>query len=254
MRLISWNVNGLRAIQKKGFEASWKKMKPDILCLQETKASEDQLPEGLVHPRAYHATFSSGLKKGYSGVAIYSKHEPHSIATGMGIEEFDTEGRLIIADYGEFVLANVYFPNGGASPERLRYKLRFYEAFLDFADMLVKKKKRHVVICGDVNTAHQAIDLARPRENEKNTGFLPEERAWIDNLVEHGFVDTFRQFHSEGGNYSWWDYKTHARERNVGWRIDYFFVNSAFTKRITSAFILPDIDGSDHCPVGIDLA
>lgn len=254
MRLISWNVNGLRAIHKKGFETSWKKMKPDILCLQETKASVEQLPEELQKPRRYHAAFSSGLKKGYSGVAIYSKMQPHIIETGIGIEAFDTEGRILIADYGDFILANVYFPNGGASPERLQYKLDFYDAFLDFSDCIVRKKKRHLVICGDVNTAHRPIDLARPKENEKNTGFLPEERAWIDKLIEHGFVDTFRIFHEDGGHYSWWDYKTRARERNVGWRIDYFFVNKAFSKRVRRAFILPDIEGSDHCPVGIELA
>jgi len=254
IRLLSWNVNGLRAVAGKGFLAWLARERADVLCLQETKAHVEQLPPDLAAPPGYHAYFSSpAARKGYAGVALYSKVKPKSVATTFGAPRFDDEGRVLVADYGAFLLANVYFPNGQSSAERLAYKLAFYGAFLSYLDGLLAAA-RDVVVCGDVNTAHREIDLARPKENRKTSGFLPEERAWLDLLLAHGFVDTFRAFHAEPARYSYWDQKTRARERNVGWRIDYFFVNERFRKKVKDAFILADVTGSDHCPVGIELA
>lgn len=254
MKLISWNVNGLRSVGRNGFWNEILAQKPDVLCLQETKAEADQLPDEVRHPAGYHSYFaSSKLRKGYSGVAIYSKVEPDKIEYGMGIQRFDDEGRTIIAYYKDFVLLNVYFPNGGGGPHRLQYKLDFYDAFLAYVDDLRTQGKR-VIFCGDINTAHEAIDLARPKENEENTGFLPEERAWLDEVVAHGYVDTFRHFYPDKtGAYTYWDMKTRARDRNVGWRIDYFFVSPDLLPRLTDTKILSDIYGSDHCPLEITL-
>ncbi len=253
LKLLSWNVNGIRAIQKKGFVEWLLKENPDMLCIQETKASPEQLSEELLNINGYKSFFSSSIvKKGYSGVAIYTKEEPVKVEHGFGIPRFDDEGRIVIAHYKKFVLINIYYPNGKASAERLQYKMDFYDAFLEYSNKLVKAGKK-LVICGDVNTAHKEIDLARPKENEKVSGFLPIEREWLDIFFENGYVDTFRMFNSEPGHYSWWDQVTRARERNVGWRIDYFFVSENFRKNVKDAFILPDIMGSDHCPVGIEL-
>ena len=252
IRLFSWNVNGIRAVHRKGFLDWFLKEQPDILCIQETKASPDQLPDDLLDIEGYSTHVAAAQKKGYSGVALYSKPAPLGVSNGFGIERFDSEGRTLVADYGDFILFNIYFPNGKASKERLLYKMDFYDAFLGHVDRLSREGRR-IVICGDVNTAHQRRDLARPKENETVSGFLPEERAWIDKLLSHGFVDTFRMFVSEGGYYSWWDYKTRARERNVGWRIDYFFVSENMRDDVRSAFISGDVMGSDHCPIGIDL-
>jgi len=252
MRLLSWNVNGLRAVYKKGFVNWLMQDAPDVLCLQETKVTEDQIPEELGSLPGYFSYFGSGDRKGRDGVAIFSKTEPVSVQYSLGIEGFDDEHRAIAADFGDFLLINIYFPNGKASKERLDYKLKFYDHFLDNIDQL-KKAGRNIVICGDVNTAHKEIDLARPRPNEKISGFLPVERAWMDRLVQRGFLDTFRVFHEQGGNYSWWDLKTRARERNVGWRIDYFFISENLRGNLKSAFILKDVTGADHCPVGIEL-
>ena len=252
LRALSWNVNGVRAVEKKGLLEWLAKADPDILCLQETKASLDQLPASLTHIDGYDIYFSSAEKKGYSGVALYSKIKPEQVSYGFGIDMFDREGRLIIADYGDFVLLNVYFPNGKASAERLKYKMDFYDAFLAFVDRL-RDEGRNTVVCGDVNTAHEEIDLARPKANQTISGFLPEERAWIDKFINHGHVDIFRRYNNEPGQYTWWDLMTRARERNVGWRIDYFFVNEDFVDRVDAAYILPEVMGSDHCPVGIDI-
>ena len=196
--------------------------------------------------------FSSAERKGYSGVATYSKLEPIDVKYGLGIERFDSEGRVLITDFGQFVLFNIYYPNGKASKERLQYKMDFYDAFLDYAETL-KSQGKNIVVCGDVNTAHREIDLARPKENEKVSGFLPEERAWMDTFFDHGYVDTLRMYCNQLEQYTWWDLKTRARERNVGWRIDYFFVNEAFKNRVKAAYILPEVVGSDHCPIGIEL-
>jgi len=252
IKMLSWNVNGLRAAYKKGFMEIFTAQGPDILCLQETKAQEDQLPSGLRHVAGYKAYFSSAEKKGYSGVALYTKQEPFEVSYELGTTKFDGEGRIIASDFGDFMLFNVYFPNGKASKERLDFKMGFYDIFLDHLDAL-KAQGKKLIICGDVNTAHRKIDLARPKENEKVSGFLPQERAWIDKLIEHGYLDTFRMFSDQPGQYTWWDMKTKARERNVGWRIDYFFASDNLKDNITSAFILPEVMGSDHCPIGIEL-
>jgi len=251
-RLLSWNVNGLRAILKKGFLDWFHQESPDLLCLQETKAHPDQLSAEILEIPGYESIFASAERKGYSGVALYSKHKPNRIHRGLGIEKFDHEGRTLIAEYNDFTLFNIYYPNGKASKERLQYKMEFYTAFLKVADDF-KKRGHSLIICGDVNTAHKPIDLARPKENETVSGFLPEERAWIDSFLSHGYLDTFRIFCKEGGYYSWWDYKTRARERNVGWRIDYFFISNDLKLNLQSAFILSEIMGSDHCPIGIKI-
>ena len=254
MRLISWNVNGIRAVHKKGLFLGWiEEERPDVLCLQETKAHESQLPEALTKVEGYSSWFSTPERKGYSGVALYTKEQPRSVSFGLGVERFDNEGRTVVADFDDFVLLGIYFPNGKRSAERLRYKMEFYDAFLDYVENL-RREGRNVVVCGDVNTAHKEIDLARPKENEKISGFLPEERAWMDTFFDHGYVDTFRQFNQDPGNYSWWDQMTRARDRNVGWRIDYFFTDADFASNLTDSFILPEVMGSDHCPVGIEIS
>jgi exodeoxyribonuclease III len=253
LKIISWNVNGIRSAAKKGL-IQWIEMEhPDILCIQETKAEPGQLTKELREIPGYMSYFSSAEKKGYSGVAVYAKEDPLTIKYGMGIDRFDTEGRILIAEYKDFVLYNVYFPNGKQSSERLVFKMEFYEAFLDMAKRDMGKGKA-LIVCGDVNTAHREIDLARPKENEKISGFLPEERAWIDRFIDSGFIDTFRMYNDEDSQYTWWDMKTGARDRNVGWRIDYFFIDAVHAHRIKKAFILSDIMGSDHCPIGIEFA
>jgi len=252
MRVISWNVNGLRAAHKKGFLDWISGENPDIMCLQETKAHEEQLPEEIKSIPGYTSYFSTPEKKGYSGVGLYAKKAPESVQYGFG-DRFDSEGRTIIADFGEFVLFNIYFPNGKRSAERLQYKMDFYGAFLEYAEK-TKQSGQHVVVCGDVNTAHKEIDLARPKENVKVSGFLPEERAWMDEFLARGYKDTLRIFNQEPENYTYWDQMTRARDRNVGWRIDYFFVDQEFAGRLTGAFVLADVMGSDHCPVGIEIA
>ena len=252
MRILSWNVNGIRAVFKKGFIDWFLSDKPDILCLQETKALEEQVPPEIRNIEGYNVNFVSAERKGYSGVCNISNITPNSIKDGFGIEKFDSEGRVIIADYDKFILFNIYFPNGKASAERLQYKMDFYDTFLEYTKNLRDRGKK-LIICGDVNTAHKEIDLARPKENEDVSGFLPIERAWIDKFLSHGYLDTFRMFTEEGGHYSWWDYKTRARERNIGWRIDYFFISDNLKDNIKSAFILPEVMGSDHCPIGIEI-
>ena len=249
IKLVSWNVNGLRAAFNKGFRDTVLKMDADIYCLQEIKAQEDQLAEEMKAFGDYEGYFFPAERKGYSGTAIYTRIPFKSIKKGLGIERFDVEGRDIFLDYGDFCLFNSYFPNGGGSEERLQYKMDYYDAVLEMA----KNIEKPLLICGDVNTAHKEIDLARPKANETHTGFLPCERAWIDKLLAAGFYDTFRMFHQEGEQYSWWDMKTRARERNIGWRIDYFFASEKMKPFIKDAWIRQDILGSDHCPVGVDM-
>ncbi|HTY90356.1 MAG TPA: exodeoxyribonuclease III [Methanocella sp.] len=253
MRMLCWNVNGLRSVLKKGFIDWLGREDADIVCVQETKAGSVQLPLEITGAPGYHFYCTSPLeKKGYSGVALFTKKAPKSVSYGFGIEKYDSEGRTIIADYGNFVLLNIYFPNGKMSQERLDYKMGFYDAFLDYVDKL-KAAGRKIVVCGDVNTAHTELDIARPKENSKKSGFLPMERAWMDRFEEHGFIDTFRIFEKEGGHYTYWDTFTKARERNVGWRIDYFYISENLRNDLKDAFIESDVMGSDHCPVGIDL-
>lgn len=252
LRLLSWNVNGIRSVKNKGFLDWFYNDSPDMLCLQETKAQPDQLDADLKEPKDYHVYWNYPERKGYGGVALYTRERPLEVRYGFGDTDFDLEGRVIIAEYPEFTMMNIYFPNGKMGPERLNYKMTFYDVFLDYADSL-KADGKKLVICGDVNTAHKEIDLARPKENSKISGFLPEERAWIDKFVDHGYIDTFRQFNKEPGQYSWWDFKSRARERNVGWRIDYFFVSENLLPSVKDAFIMSEVMGSDHCPVGIAL-
>ncbi len=252
MQIISWNVNGIRSAYRKGLLNWMSRQDPDILCVQETKAYMEQLSFDLLHVNGYHSAFSSADKKGYSGVALYSKQKPNHIQTGFGIEKYDREGRIIVAEYDNFVLLTIYFPNGQKNDERLQYKLDFYDAFLDVVDSMNREGK-NIIICGDVNTAHKPIDIARPKENQTVSGFLPVEREWIDKFISHGYIDTFRKFHPEPDQYTWWSMRARARERNIGWRIDYFFVNERFVNNVKDAFILPDVSGSDHCPVGIEI-
>lgn len=253
MLIYSWNVNGIRAVDRKKALDWFYKEQPDVLCIQETKAHPEQLVSRLKEPPNYFSYFSSSeVKKGYSGVAIYSKIKPNKVEHGFGEKKFDQEGRILVAHYDDFVLMNIYYPNGGMGPERLQFKMDFYDYFLKNVDKL-KKKGLNVIICGDFNTAHNEIDLARPKPNEKNTGFLPMEREWITKFISHGYVDIFRKMYPEKVKYTYWDLKTRARDRNVGWRIDYFFVSEGFEKKIKSTEIRNEIMGSDHCPLFIEL-
>ena len=255
MKIISWNTNGLRATIKQGFLTPLlRKHKIDILCLQETKAEPKQLPEEARNMPGYYSYFAyPKIKKGYSGVAIYTEEKPREIFYGMGIKALDNEGRLIGAKYKNFTLINVYFPNGGANPERLKYKLKFYETFLKFIIRL-RKNGENVIFCGDINTAHNPIDLARPKENVLNTGFLPIERAWIDKVIKNKFIDVFRKFYPKKINtYTYWDIKTRARDRNVGWRLDYFFADAKIAPKIKNTGMLSDYYGSDHCPIWLEI-
>lgn len=253
MELISWNVNGLRAVHRKGLLEWLGNRDPDIFCMQETKANEEQVPSEVMEFGEYHKFFSSAEKKGYSGVSTFTKTEPLEVEEGLGIERFDLEGRTLITHFKDFVLLNIYFPNGKKNDERLKFKMDFYEAFLEKIEGY-RRSGKNIVACGDVNTAHREIDLARPKENSEVSGFLPMERKWIDRLLSSGYIDTFREFHQEAEQYTWWDYVTRARERNVGWRIDYFYIDREFRPRLVDAFILPDVTGSDHCPIGIRLS
>ena len=249
---ISWNVNGIRAVTKKGFFDWFYEYDADVVGVQEIKAEPNQLEEIIRNPLDRQTYWNpSRTKKGYSGTALFSKVEPVVVDLGWGEEIFDQEGRTIMADYGDFVFFTIYFPNGESSPERLQYKLDFYDSFLEYIIKL-KKEGRSIIFSGDVNTAHNEIDLARPKENKNSSGFLPIERAWVDKVVEAGFVDTFRHMHpEETDRYSWWSYRGGARERNVGWRIDYVFISEDLVPKLKEAFILRDVHGSDHCPVGI---
>jgi exodeoxyribonuclease-3 len=253
--LLSWNVNGIRAVHKKGFLDWLAEATPDILCLQETRADETQLSTALVRPDGYHAFWNgSRSKKGYSGTALLTQIEPLDVQFGLGVEEFDQEGRTIVARYPTFTLINCYFPNGGRDHSRVPFKMAFDDAFLSKCEQL-RSQGHALVFCGDVNTAHQEIDLANPKANQNTTGFLPEERAWMDQIVGMGYVDTFRHLHPDlTEQYTWWSMPTRARERNVGWRIDYFFVVVEMLHRVADAFILPEVMGSDHCPVGLRIS
>lgn len=254
MKIASWNVNGIRAVHTKGlFVEFLQQYQPDILGIQETKAEREQLKEDLLNAQGYTSHFHScRRKKGYSGVAIYTKKEPLSIFREIGIDKFDEEGRVIGVEYHDFTLINVYFPNGGSGQERLMYKLEFYDAFFAFCEILRKQGKK-LIVCGDYNTAHYEIDLARPKENINTSGFMEIERVKLDALASLGYVDTFRLFNSEPNHYTWWDVKTRSRERNIGWRIDYHWATQDLVPSITKAEILPHILGSDHCPVTVEL-
>lgn len=251
-QFISWNINGIRAVEKKGFLDFLASCGADILAVQETKACPEQLSTALQNPPGYHAFYCCAERKGYSGVACFCKEKPLSVAYGLGVEEFDKEGRTLILEYPNFYFLNIYFPNGGQGEERIQFKLRFYDKFLEKSKELFKTGKT-VIACGDVNTAHQEIDLARPKENAGVTGFLPEERAWLSRFFSEGYCDVYRLFEKGGGHYTWWDYKTRARERNVGWRIDYFMVDEKSVLQVTGAEILAEVMGSDHCPIKLQM-
>ena len=255
MKLVSWNINGIRAGWKKGFGEWFKAEKADVVCLQETKAQPDQLTPEILNPHGYHGEWHWGEKKGYSGVATFSKTAPAKVERGFADPVYDNEGRVLATKHGDITLFNIYFPNGKKDDIRLKFKMDFYESFLK--EVIPRYRKRgddKIVICGDVNTAHKEIDLARPKENRKISGFLPQECEWMDKLLADGFIDTFREFEKGPEHYSWWDQQSRARDRNVGWRIDYFFISENLRPRLKKAFIEPETLGSDHCPVGIELA
>ncbi len=252
MRIYSWNVNGIRAVDKKGFLDWIEEEQPEVLGLQEIRIQDHQLKDKLRNIDGYYSYFNFGERKGYSGVAIYTKKEPLNVWNGLGIERFDYEGRVIGAEFEDFVLLNIYFPNGKSSKERLNYKLDFYDATLEYAEEL-RENGKEVVICGDYNTAHHPIDLKNPDANKNTSGFLPIEREWLDKLEDHGYIDTYRYFYPEEETYSWWSYRTRARERDAGWRIDYHFISEGLENNLESADILTNVMGSDHCPVTVKI-
>lgn len=252
MKIFSWNVNGMRAASKKGLVEWIKEEQPDILCIQESRATEDQLPKKVKNIDGYNFFINPGERKGYSGTAVYYKKEPLNIKTGLLDDKYNGEGRVLIMEYKEFILFNIYFPNGQSSEERLDFKMDFYDAFLEYSNKLVAEGKK-VITCGDYNTAHKAIDLKNDKANAKRSGFLPIEREWIDKYIENGYIDTFRYFHPETVKYSWWTYRFNARKNNAGWRIDYFFISENMKEMLKSAEIHNDVYGSDHCPVSIEI-
>lgn len=249
MKLISWNVNGLRAVFKKGFEAQFEEFDADILCLQEIKMQEGQLD---FFPNGYHTYYNYAQKKGYSGTAVFSRIEPLSVTFGLGIEQHDQEGRVITLEYDDFFLVNVYTPNSQQKLKRLDYRMSWEDDFRIYLNDLDEIKP--VILCGDLNVAHKEIDLKNPAANRKNPGFSDEERAQMTNLLDSGFIDSFRYFHPNAvDRYSWWSYRTAARDRNVGWRIDYFIVSQQLEGVLQDADILDQVMGSDHCPVVLEL-
>ncbi len=253
MKLISWNVNGLRAVLKKNFRQVVESLDADVFCVQETKLQGHQLDGAQTEIPGYESYWSHcTIKKGYSGVGAWTKIPPVSVSRGIGVPAYDAEGRILELDFGAFVLFNIYFPNGQMSEERLAYKLSFYQDFFSYANRL-QAAGRSLVIAGDYNTAHNEIDLKNPAANANTSGFLRVERDWLDAIEAAGYVDTFRHFYPDRVQYSWWSYRSKARERNAGWRIDYFFVTSDMIEqgRVRQAFIADDIYGSDHCPVGL---
>ncbi len=252
VNIFSWNVNGIRAVSKKGFYTWLEKARPDILCIQETKAHPDQLGDELKNPPGYGSFWASAEKKGYSGTAVYYKKEPLDVGF-LGIREFDCEGRGLIIKYPDFTIINAYFPNSQAEGARLGYKLDFCNSIMNIAERRINNGE-NILICGDYNIAHRAIDLANPKRNEKNPGYLPEERAWMEKFLTSGFSDTFRIFNKKPEQYTWWSYRFKARDRNIGWRIDYNCVNDNFANRVKKSIIHTTVTGSDHCPIEITIS
>ncbi len=251
MKIISWNVNGIRAVLKKGLLDFIHQENPDILCIQETKAHPEQVDIEL---ESYpHHFWNAAEKKGYSGTAVFSKTEPLNAINGINVEKHDTEGRVISLEFEKFWLVNVYVPNSKRGLARLEY--RHSEWDMDFLKYLKKlEKTKPVIFCGDLNVAHKEIDLANPKTNHFNAGFTDEERQGFDNIVKKGFIDTFREFEKEGGHYTWWSYMNRAREKNIGWRIDYFCVSKLLKDNLNSSYILPDVMGSDHAPIVLEIS
>lgn len=253
LKVISYNVNGIRAAMKKGFSDWLKTEKPDILCMQETKAQPEQIDAQAFAELGYYSYVHSAKKKGYSGVAILTKQIPDKIVVGMGMDKYDDEGRVIRADYGDLSVISVYFPSGSSGDARQDFKMEFLKDFQEFIDNL-RLERPNLLVCGDYNICHKAIDIHSPEKQQKLSGFLPEEREWLDGYELSGMVDSFRQFNKEGDNYSWWSYRTAARERNLGWRIDYIWATSVLESKLQHASILSDAFHSDHCPVMAELA
>lgn len=250
MKIISWNVNGIRAVYKKNFLNWLNKTRADIVCLQELKAHKEQLPPDLLKPKNYHPYFNLAVRKGYAGVAVYTKQKPLRIGYKLGLKRFDQEGRILKLKYPQFTLINLYLPYGGRQKENLGYKMEVYEQLVKYLRRIRNEK---IILVGDFNIAHQEIDLARPKDNQNNIMFTPQERKQIDRIIKLGFIDTFRKFNQKPGNYTWWPYFANARQRNLGWRIDYVFVSRKTAPGLKKAFILSEIPGSDHCPVGVEL-
>ena len=252
MKIISWNINGIRAAQRKGFLEWLQNESPDIVCVQEIKANTDQLDFDLLNPPGYQTYWNAAQKKGYSGVATFTKEKALSVEKGFGVERFDAEGRVLTTEFEEFFLLNIYFPNGQRDGERLKFKMDFYDETMRYVELLTKTGKE-VITLGDYNTAHKEIDLARPKENSNRSGFLPIERDWLDKWIASGQVDIFREFNREPEQYTWWDQKTRARDRNIGWRIDYHFITEGLMEKVKNAKIMPEVMGSDHCPISLEL-
>ncbi len=251
MKLLSWNVNGLRSVSKNGFIDFVEKEKPDVLCLQETKSAGELIDVGFKE-KQYDLYWSHAKKKGYSGTAVFTKVKPLSVTEGIGAAKHDEEGRTLTCEFKDLYLVNVYVPNSKRDLSRLPYRQKEWD--IDFLKYLKKlEKKKPVVFCGDLNVAHTEIDLTHPKANVKNHGFTPEEREGFDQIIKAGFVDTFREFEKAGGHYTWWSRFANCRARNIGWRIDYFCISKSLRPRLKKAFILPEVMGSDHCPVGIEL-
>ena len=249
--LLSWNVNGIRAVLRNGFLAWLKAAQPDILCVQESRALPEDLNEEVLRPAGYTTFWNPAKKKGYSGTAAFVKREPVRVGAS-GLEPFDDEGRIQVLEYPGFTILNGYWPNSQDERARLPYKLDYCKAITRLANKLVRQGK-HVILCGDFNIAHTEIDLARPKENENNAGYYIEERQAMTRFLGHGYIDTFRHFCKEPGHYTWWSYRTRGRARNIGWRLDYHCVNKDFLPRVKRAWIMSDVMGSDHCPVGIEI-
>lgn len=254
LKISSWNINGIRAASKKdGFKDWFFNNDSDIINFQEVRANTEDIPKKITNLEGYYKYYTVASRKGYSGVATFTKKEPNAVYHGMGIPKLDEEGRILRLDFDDFILFNVYFPNGGSGSDKLAYKFLFFDEFFKILYDL-RDSGFNIIVTGDVNIAHTELDIARPKQNEGNVGFLPEERARITKFLENGFVDTFRIFNNEGENYTWWSYRTKARSRNVGWRLDYFFVNEEFKNNIIASEIESDIMGSDHCPINIKIS
>lgn len=253
LSLFSWNVNGIRAAYRRGFLSWLSEVRPDILCLQETRVKLSQLNDSLAKPLNYYVYWNSAEKKGYGGTALFSRKKPIAVKYGFGNKTLDKEGRTIVAEFPNFTLINCYFPNGNRNHERLLFKLQFYEDFLTKCKKL-RDKGHKIIFCGDLNTAHREIDLAKPKNNKNKSGFLPPERKWISKVIKNGYIDAFRHIYPfSSGQYTWWSYRKNSRKQNMGWRFDYFFVDKEEINRVTDASIFPEVVCSDHCPIKIQI-